>query len=113
MSEQVACAVTDVKPGTALLAELTLADGSEKPFAIVRSDDGDFYAIDDTCTHGAVSLSEGDVEGCEIECWAHGGRFDFRTGQPTELPALSPVKAYPVRVDGEQVLVDIDNPKTS
>ncbi|WNM23237.1 non-heme iron oxygenase ferredoxin subunit [Demequina capsici] len=112
MSEQVACNVTDVKPGTALLAELTLADGSEQPFAIVRAEDGEFYAIDDTCTHGQVSLSEGDVEGCEIECWAHGGRFDFRTGAATELPALSPVKAYPVRVDGELVLVDIDNPKT-
>ena len=113
MSEQIACTVTELEPGTAMLAELTLADGSEKPFAIIRTDDGAFYALDDTCTHGQVSLSEGDVEGCEIECWAHGGRFDVRTGAPTELPALSPVKAYPVRIDGEQVLVDIDNPKTS
>ncbi len=113
MSEQVACAVADLEPGSAMLAELTVADGTDKPVAIVRSDDGDFYAIDDLCTHGAVSLSEGDVEGCFVECWAHGSRFDVRTGRPDELPAITPVKTYPVRVDGEQVLVDIDNPKAS
>lgn len=113
MSDQFACMVTDVEPGEATLAELTLANGREIPVAIVRSDDGDFYAIDDLCTHGEVSLSEGDVEGCFVECWAHGSRFDLRTGEPDELPAMTPVKTYPVRIDGERVLVDVDNPKTS
>lgn len=111
MSEQVACAVADLEPGTAMLAELTLASGADVPVAIVRSTEGDFYAIDDLCTHGAVSLSEGEVEGCFVECWAHGSRFDVRTGEPDELPAITPVKTYPVRIDGEQVLVDVDNPK--
>ena len=48
-----------------------------------------------------------------VECWAHGSRFDVRTGEPDELPAIIPVKTYPVRVDGERVLVDVDAPKTS
>src|SRR5690606_2205653 len=113
MSEQLACYTSDLEPGSAMLAELTLASGADIPIAIVRSDDGDFYAIDDLCTHGEVSLSEGEVIGCFVECWAHGSRFDVRTGEPDELPAITPVKTYPVRIDGERVLVDVDAPKTS
>ena len=113
MSEQLACTTEELEPGNAMLAELTLADGHDIPVAIVRADDGEFYAIDDLCTHGEVSLSEGDVEGCFVECWAHGSRFDARTGEPTELPAMTPVKTYPVRIEGERVLVDVDNPHAS
>jgi 3-phenylpropionate/trans-cinnamate dioxygenase ferredoxin subunit len=113
VSEQFALSVSDIEPGAAKLAELTLADGTDIPIAIVRTDDGQFYAMDDLCTHGEVSLSEGEVEGCFLECWAHGSRFDVRTGEPDELPAITPIKTYPVRVDGERVLVDVDNAKTS
>ena len=112
MSEQLACLTTDLEPGTAMLAELTVASGAEVPIAIVRADDGDFYAIDDLCTHGEVSLSEGAIDGCFVECWAHGSRFDVRTGEPDEIPAITPVKTYPVRIDGERVLVDVDAPRT-
>ena len=112
MSEQLACMTTDLEPGTALLAELTVESGVEIPIAIVRTDDGDFYAMDDLCTHGEVSLSEGAIDGCHVECWAHGSRFDVRTGEPDEFPAITPVKTYPVRIDGERVLVDVDAPKT-
>ena len=112
MSEQVACFTGDLEPGSAMLAELTIASGRDIPIAIIRTDDGEFYAIDDLCTHGEVSLSEGEVDGCFIECWAHGSRFDVRTGEPDELPAIIPVKTYPVRIDGERVLVDPDAPKT-
>lgn len=113
MSAQVACAVDQLSPGSAMLATLTAADGRSVNVAVVRSDDGDFYAIDDLCSHGQVSLSEGEVEGCHIECWAHGGRFDVRTGQASQLPAMSPVATYPVSVDGTQVLVDVDSPQIS
>ncbi|WP_296664768.1 non-heme iron oxygenase ferredoxin subunit [Demequina sp.] len=113
MSEQFACLVSDLEPNSAMLAELTLENGSDIPVAIVRSGDGDFYAIDDLCTHGEVSLSEGEVEGCHVECWAHGSRFDVRTGVPDEFPAMVPVATYPTRIDGERVLVDIDTPHLS
>jgi len=113
VSEQFACNVGDLEPGNAMLAELTLESGADVPVAMVRSDDGDFYAINDVCSHGEVSLAEGEVNGCEVECWAHGGRFDVRTGTATELPAMDPVAAYPVRIDGERVLVDVDNPLSS
>ena len=46
--------------------------------------------------------------GATIECWLHGSRFDLRTGEPTGLPATEPVAVYPVRVDGDDVLVDVD-----
>ena len=111
MSQQHACDVADLVPGSAIQVDLTLADGRDIAIAIVRSDDGDFYAIDDACTHGDVSLAEGEIAGCFVECWAHGSRFDVRTGQPDELPAITPVRTYPVRIDGTSVLVDVDHPK--
>ena len=52
--------------------------------------DGELFAVDDRCSHADVSLSEGEVEGCLIECWLHGSQFDLRTGQPTCLPANAP-----------------------
>jgi 3-phenylpropionate/trans-cinnamate dioxygenase ferredoxin subunit len=50
------------------------------------------------------------VADCEIECWLHGSRFDLRTGEPTNLPAYEPVPVYPVRIEGDAVLVDVKNP---
>jgi 3-phenylpropionate/trans-cinnamate dioxygenase ferredoxin subunit len=77
--------------------------------AIVRDGD-DFYAIRDECSHANIALSEGDVDGCLIECWLHGSTFDLRTGEPTTLPAFEPVPIYPVRVEGEELHVDVQNP---
>jgi len=113
MSEQLACLTTELEPGSAMLAELTEASGTDVPVAIIRGDDGEFYAIGDLCSHGEVSLSEGEVTGCFVECWAHGSRFDARTGEPIDFPAITPVPVYPLLVDGDRVLVDVDNPTTS
>ncbi|GAA1232268.1 MULTISPECIES: non-heme iron oxygenase ferredoxin subunit [Janibacter] len=67
--------------------------------AMIRTEDGAIHAIDDTCTHAAVSLSEGELEGCQLECWLHGSTFDVRTGQPSGLPATIPVAVHQVSVD--------------
>ena len=72
--------------------------------AIVHTDEG-IFAIDDICTHANVSLSEGEVEGCLIECWLHGSQFDLRTGQPLQLPATVPVAVHQVKVEGNDVYV--------
>lgn len=78
------------------------ADVLGRVLAIVRAEDGSVHAIDDECTHGKVSLSEGEVEGCSLECWLHGSSFDLVTGQPTGLPATVPVAVHTVRiVDGD------------
>ncbi len=112
MSGQLACFAQDVPPCGAFRAELEGEDGPV-PVAVVRAEDGELYAINDICSHGAVSLSEGEVEGATLECWLHGSKFDLRTGAPTGLPATRPVPVYPVTVEGERVLVDIDAPLKS
>jgi 3-phenylpropionate/trans-cinnamate dioxygenase ferredoxin subunit len=74
--------------------------------AVVRDESGDVHAISDMCTHATVPLSEGEVDDCTIECWLHGSRFDLRTGEPTGLPAITPVDVYPVTIEGDDVYVD-------
>ena len=68
--------------------------------------DGDFYLIDDVCTHDGGSLDQGELFGFEIECPRHGARFDVRTGRVRRLPAIIPVKTYPVQVEDGAVMVD-------
>jgi 3-phenylpropionate/trans-cinnamate dioxygenase ferredoxin component len=96
-----ACAVGDLEPGKPLAVSVNDVD-----VALVR-DGEDVYAIYDECSHATIPLSEGDVDGCLIECWMHGSTFDLRTGKPTTLPAFEPVPVYPVTVDGDDVLVDV------
>jgi 3-phenylpropionate/trans-cinnamate dioxygenase ferredoxin subunit len=76
----------------------------------VARDGDDWYAIYDECSHATIPLSEGEREGTDIECWLHGSRFDLRTGKPIGLPATEPVAIYPVRVEGDDVLVDVTAP---
>ena len=104
MAFERACALGEVTNASPLAVTV---DGVD--VAIVRQGD-DLYAIQDECSHANIQLSEGDVDGCLIECWLHGSTFDLRTGKPTTLPAFEPVPVYPVRVDGDDVLVDVENP---
>jgi 3-phenylpropionate/trans-cinnamate dioxygenase ferredoxin component len=99
-----ACALDDIDDGGARAVEV---DGVE--IAVVRSGD-QVYAIHDECSHASVPLSEGDVEDGEIECWLHGSMFDLRTGKAVNLPATEPVPVYAVRIEGEDVLVDVTSP---
>jgi len=77
------------------------------PVAVVFTE-GEVYAINDICSHANVSLSEGEVEDCMIECWLHGSSFDLRTGKPSGLPATKPVAVYPVKIEGDDVLVSVN-----
>ena len=96
------CGRSDVASGSAISVDV---DGTD--VAVVRDGD-DWYAIDDECSHASIPLSEGDIEGCEIECWLHGSRFDLRTGKPIGLPATEPVATFPVDVRDGDVYVDTD-----
>ena len=98
-----ACALSDLADSEPLAVDL-----EGEPVAIVRVSAGDVYAIRDVCSHAEVPLSEGEVDGCTIECWLHGSRFDLRTGKPTGMPATEPVPVYPVQIEGDDVLVAID-----
>jgi len=96
------CSVDDLPTVGAVQVEI---DG--KAVAVVRDSAGDIHAIDDTCSHANVSLSEGDVEDSAIECWLHGSRFDLRSGKPIGLPALIPIAVYPVKINGGDVFVSV------
>ena len=98
------CALDDVADGSAFAAKI---DGVE--IALVRNGD-EVYAIQDECSHAAIPLSEGEVDGDEIECWLHGSMFDLRTGQAINLPATEPVPVYSVRVDDGEVFVNVTQP---
>src|SRR5579859_845217 len=95
---RVACAA-DVPAGA-----MRRIDVGGHAIALVHLDDG-WYAIDDTCTHEAASSSEGTLTGGVVACPRHGARFEVRTGRVLSLPAVRPVAAYPVRIEGEDVLV--------
>ena len=69
--------------------------------------DGGVCATDNVCTHGHARLCDGFLEGHEIECPLHQGRFDVRTGQPTYDPATEPVRSYAVKIEGGRVLLRI------
>lgn len=66
---------------------------------VVVRDGAALYAVEDRCSHAEVSLSDGDVNGCVIECFLHGATFDVRTGQALSLPATKPVKTFPVSIE--------------
>jgi 3-phenylpropionate/trans-cinnamate dioxygenase ferredoxin component len=87
----------EVAKGSAISVEV---DGIE--IAVVHADDDQFYAVRDECSHASIPLSEGEIDGCTLECWLHGSRFDLRTGEPTGLPAIEPVAIFPVEIrDGD------------
>jgi 3-phenylpropionate/trans-cinnamate dioxygenase ferredoxin component len=96
------CAVSDIPDNEPFAAEV-----AGQPVALVRANGG-IYAIRDECSHAAVPLSEGEVDGCTIECWLHGSRFDLRTGKPIGPPATEPVPVYPVKIEDDDVLVAIE-----
>ncbi len=97
------CSVGDLASGEARRFDLGTVS-----IALVRIGD-DWYAIGDTCTHQDISLSEGEVypDTLEIECWKHGSCFSLVTGEPSSLPATRPEPVYEVRIDGDDVFVDI------
>ena len=69
---------------------------------------GTFYALGGICTHGFARLAGGHIENGTIECPLHAGTFDIRTGRAVDEPCTVNTKSYPVRVDGDAVLVGVD-----
>ncbi|MEE9250054.1 MAG: non-heme iron oxygenase ferredoxin subunit [Alphaproteobacteria bacterium] len=80
------------------IGELTLA---------IYNVDGTFYATNDTCTHAFASLSDGYVEDGVIECPLHAARYEIATGKVVDLPATEDLNSYAVRVEGEDIYVEV------
>lgn len=71
--------------------------------------DGKIYAIEDVCTHDDGPIGDGRLEGFEAECPRHGARFDVRTGAVTRMPAVVPVRSFPVKVEGDSIFVEVSH----
>src|SRR3954468_4966137 len=97
------CNRDELKPGDARRFDV----GGHR-IALVRIGD-DFYAIGDRCSHADFSLAEGEIwaDDKEIECWKHGTTFPLVTGRPQSLPATVPVPVYTVRVEGDDLIVEV------
>jgi nitrite reductase/ring-hydroxylating ferredoxin subunit len=68
---------------------------------------GTYYAFDNTCTHLHCALAEGDLDGTTVTCPCHGSQFDVTTGQVVNPPALEPVASYPLRVERNEIQVEV------
>ena len=93
---------SEVAPGTVRVIEV---DG--RSLCIGLTEDGEWGAIDNVCTHDGGVLGEGELDGNGVECPRHGGRFDLFSGRVLALPPVVPVKAYPVHLDGDEIVVDL------
>ncbi|WP_283132885.1 non-heme iron oxygenase ferredoxin subunit [Rhizohabitans arisaemae] len=102
MSFEKVCKINDIPEDGVIGVEI-----GETPVAVVRTGDG-VYALHDVCSHAEVTLSEGEVYDHTLECWLHGSCFDVRTGKSTGPPATKPVPVYRVKIEGDDVLVSLD-----
>lgn len=93
--------VDQLSPGEKLLVEI---DGRAVALFNVE---GEFYAIDDVCTHDGGPLAEGEFDGEEIACPRHGARFNVKTGAALCMPAFQPVATHEVKVKGNDLLVKL------
>jgi len=97
------CSLEDIKPGKSIRVKV-----GDLAIAVVRTPNGDVKALDDKCSHGEISLSEGFVDNETIECWAHGAKFDLNTGKPLSLPAYEPVATYEVLIENGDIFLEIE-----
>ena len=74
---------------------------------LIANVDGEFYAVENQCSHASVPLDDGTLRGCELECDLHGAVFDIRDGKVLELPARSPLRSFPVERRGDRISVRV------
>jgi nitrite reductase/ring-hydroxylating ferredoxin subunit len=97
-----ACRIDELDPGSTMTVE------GEVPVAVYRTEDGDWFASDDSCTHEQFSLgSESDLEDDEIVCPLHMARFDLKTGKPLCFPATIALRMHEVIIEGDEVYVEL------
>ncbi len=95
------CPLAALPPGDARRVD------ANPPIAVFHTEEGELFALDDTCTHQDASLADGWVEGCEVECPLHASRFDLRTGAVDAPPAKRPVRSHQVVVEDDVIYVEL------
>jgi nitrite reductase/ring-hydroxylating ferredoxin subunit len=93
----------EIAPGTVRVVEI---DG--RSLCVGLTEDGEWGAIDNVCTHDGGVLGEGELDDNAVECPRHGGRFDLFSGRVLALPPVMPVRAYVARQVGDDVQVELD-----
>ncbi|MGH2429710.1 MAG: Rieske (2Fe-2S) protein [Candidatus Limnocylindria bacterium] len=94
---------SEIEPGTVRVVEI---DG--RSLCVGLTEDGEWGAIDNVCTHDGGVLGEGELDDTGVECPRHGARFDLFTGRVLALPAVRPVAAYVARLEGDEVQVELE-----
>ena len=93
--------VMEIAPGQVKIVET----GGQK--IALCNVNGAFHAIEDRCSHDDGPLGEGALQDKLLECPRHGAKFDVTSGRPVTLPAVVPVKRFPVKVEGNQILIEV------
>lgn len=93
---------TDISPGKMIKVSI---DGKD---VMVANIDGNYYAMDDSCTHSGASLSEGKLDGGKVICGWHKAEFDCKTGKLVKFPAkIRDVASYNVSIESDNVFVEM------
>ncbi|MDA1128331.1 MAG: non-heme iron oxygenase ferredoxin subunit [Chloroflexi bacterium] len=95
--------VSEIKPGEMIVVEVD----SEQ--VLLANINGNIHAMDDICSHAYASLSEGDLNGVEVECPLHGAAFNVTTGVPVSPPATESIRVYQIQIEGDDILVGPPN----
>ncbi|WP_120005626.1 non-heme iron oxygenase ferredoxin subunit [Nesterenkonia muleiensis] len=105
MSEPITVgSIDDIEEGEAQVVEAEQT-GTGEAIAVFHAEDGNFYALDDNCTHETASLGDGWVEGTEVECPVHSAKFCLLSGEALCMPATIAARTHKVEVVDDQVLL--------
>ena len=97
-----ACKTTEIVSGQ---MKKIIVDGKE---IVVSNVDGNYFAIDDTCTHSGASLSEGNLEGSTVTCDWHGAQFNCKNGKLIKFPAkIDDLESYNIAVESDNIIIEI------
>lgn len=97
-----ACAKDDIEE-----EDLIRFDHGDRTYAVYRSPQDEYFCTDGLCTHEQVHLEDGLVMDYVIECPKHNGQFDYRTGEALRAPVCVNLATYPVKLEGDRVLIDL------
>ncbi len=89
----------EIAPGDRIVVEFG------RDWVVIFNVGGEFYAVEDMCSHEEYPLADGTLDGYSLECPKHGALFDVRTGAHLCPPAVSPVKTYDLRVEGDEIRI--------
>lgn len=101
MAWQTVARAGELAPGTTTVVQV------DSKRIVLCNLDGEYYAIDDVCTHDGGPLGQGELVDDLIECPRHGAMFEVKTGKVASLPAVFPVDTYQVRVEDDEIQVQV------